>query len=53
MVRFRAGFISGQTRDGWEKPEIENRNSRKLRKSKKGVVPESGKKKNIDFPCGS
>ena len=45
MVRFRGGFISGQTRDGWEKPEIENRKSKleKVKKVEKVVVPESGK----------
>ena len=53
MIRFRGGFISGQTGDGYKKPETESRENKKVKKVEKVVVPEGGKWKIIAFPCGS
>ena len=50
MVQFRGGFVSGQTGDGCEKPEIESPESQESRKS---GGPGNGKSKIIAFPCGS
>ena len=50
VIRFHGGFISGQTGDKKKKTE----NSKwKVQKFEKVVGTESGKSKNIAFPCGS
>ena len=43
MIRFRGGFVSGQTGDRCKKPETESRENEKVKKVEKVVVPESGK----------
>ena len=53
MIQFCGGFISRQTEDGCEKPETEIQESGESQESRKVVVPEYGKWKNIAFPCGS
>ena len=53
MIQFCGGFVSGQTRDRWEKPETESREIEKVKKVEKVVVPENGKWKLSLFPCNS
>ena len=53
MIRFHGGIVSGQTGDGYLKPENGSREIEKVRKVKKVVVPEKRKWKIITFLCGS
>ena len=51
MIQFRGGFISGQTRDMFKKPEIESQESQKSqKKSKKWKCQRIEKGSG---PCGS
>ena len=50
MIQFRGGFISGQTRDGCEKPETEIQESGESQESRKSGCTRRWKVENYRFP---
>ena len=52
MIRFRGGFISGQTGDKKKKPETENGGCPEIPENRKDEGIRKSGIEIIDFPCG-